>query len=56
MCAIDVTIGILILALHFNENFGAKTAPGTEQLQICFPKPKEGEFTPKIISVPKTYS
>ena len=50
---------LLIFALHFNENFGreqAKTAAGTEKLQICFPKSKQGEFTPKPIPVPKTYS
>ena len=44
-------------SLHFNENYGreqAKTADGTEQLRICFPKPKKS--TPKLIPVPKTYS
>ena len=40
----------------FNENFGKGTAPGTEQPQICFPKPKQGEFTPKLIPVAKNYS
>jgi len=40
---------LLIAALHFNENFRreqAKTATGTEKLRICFPKSKQGEFTP----------
>jgi len=52
-------IRLLIAVPHFNENFGreqAKTAAGTERLQICFLKPKQGEFTPKPIPVPKTYS
>jgi len=50
---------LLIAALHFNENFGreqAKTAAGAEKLRICFPKSKQGEFTPKPIPIPKTYS
>jgi len=50
---------LLIAALHFNENFGreqANAAAGTEKLRICFPKFKQGEFTCKPISVPKTYS
>ena len=50
---------LLIAALHFNEKFGreqATTAAGAERKRICFPKPKQGEFTPKPIPVPKTYS
>ena len=55
----DIIIRLLIAALHFNDNFGreqAKIAADTEQLWICFPKPKQGEFTAKLIPVPKTYS
>lgn len=50
---------LLIAALHFNENYGweqAKTSAGSEQIRIVFPKQKQGEFTPKPIAVPKTYS
>ena len=45
--------------MHFNENFGrdqAKTKSGAERIKIVFPKQKEGEFTPKIVPIPKTYS
>ena len=45
--------------MHFNENFGraqAVTKSGKERIQIVFPKQKHGEFTPKIVPVPKTYS
>jgi len=47
---------LLIAAPHFNENYGreqAKTATGAE---LCFLKSKQGECTPNIIPVPKTYS
>jgi len=27
-----------------------------ERIRLCFPKAKQGEFTPKIIPVPPTYS
>ena len=42
--------------MHFNENFGrpqAITRSGQERIQIVFPKQKQGEFTPKIVPVPK---
>jgi len=44
--------------MHFNENFGraqAVTKSGKERIQIVFPKQKQGEYTPKIVPVPKTY-
>ena len=50
---------LLIAALHFNENIGreqAKTLAGLESIQIVFPKQKQGDFTPKPVPVPKTYS
>ena len=50
---------LLVAAMHFNENFGraqAITKSGKERIQIVFPKQKQGEFTPKIVKVPKTYS
>ena len=50
---------LLMVALHFNENFDceqAKTASGSEQIWIVFPKHKKGEFTPKLVPVAKTYS
>lgn len=50
---------LLVAAMHFNENFGrpqAVTKSGKERIQIVFPKQKQGEFTPKIVKVPKTYS
>ena len=50
---------LLIAALHFNENYGrrqAKTLAGSERIRIVFPKQKQGEFTPKPIPVPKTFS
>lgn len=49
---------LLLAAMHFNENFGraqAVTKSGKERIQIVFPKQKQGEFTPKIVPVPKTY-
>jgi len=52
-------IRLLIAGLHFNENYKrdqAKTRGGAERMRICFPKPKYGEFTPKPVPVPKTYS
>ena len=45
--------------LHFNEDYNrsqAKTASGNEQIRIVYPKHKQGEFTPKPMPVPKTYS
>ena len=45
--------------MHFNENFGrdqAKTKSGAERIKIVFPKQKAGEFTPKIVPIPKAYS
>ena len=45
--------------MHFNENYGraqAVTKSGKERIQIAFPKQKQGEFTPKIVPVAKTYS
>ena len=52
---------LLLAALHFNENFDreqAKTREGVERLCIAHPKGKQkkGDFTPKPIPVPKTYS
>ena len=50
---------LLVAAMHFNENFGraqATTKSGAERIKITFPKQKQGEFTPKIVPVPKTYS
>ena len=50
---------LLIAALHFNENYNrvlAKTASRNEWIQIVYPKHKQGEFTPKPVPVPKTYS
>ena len=50
---------LLLAALHFNENFQreqAKTASGSERIRIVFPKQKKGEYTPKPVPVPKTYS
>ena len=50
---------ILVAAMHFNENFGraqATTKSGAERIRIVFPKQKAGDFTPKIVLVPKTYS
>ena len=46
-------------ALHFNENYNraqTKTASGNERIQIVYPKHKQGEFIPKPVPVPKTYS
>ena len=45
--------------MHFNENFGraqATTKSGAERIRIVFLKQKAGDFTPKIVPVPKTYS
>ena len=45
--------------MHFNENFGraqATTKSGAERIKITFPKQKQGEFIPKIVPVPQTYS
>ena len=50
---------LLVAAMHFNENFGraqAVTKLGAERIKIVFPKQKAGEFTPKIVPIPKTYS
>ena len=58
MCTIYI-IRLLIAALHFNENYGweqAKTSTSSERIRIVFPKQKQGEFIPKPIPVPKTYS
>ena len=47
-------------ALNFNENYQrpqAMTASGSERIRIVYPKhKKQGEFTPKPVPVPKTYS
>ena len=46
-------------ALHFNENCQrpqAMTASSSERIRIVYPKHKQGEFTPKPVPVPKTYS
>lgn len=46
--------------MHFNENYGraqATTKDGAERMRITYSKQKpEGEYTPKIVPVPKTYS
>ena len=45
--------------MHFNENFGkaqATTKSEAERITIVFPKQKAGDFYPKIVPVPKTYS
>ena len=50
---------LLLAALYFNENFDrvqAKTREGAERIRIVFPKQKKGEYTPKPILIPKTYS
>ena len=50
---------LLMAELHFNENHNcaqAKTASGNERIRILYPKHKQGEFTPKPVPVPKTYS
>lgn len=52
-------IRLLIAAMHFNENYGraqAITKAGKERIRIIFPKQKQGDFTPKIVPVAKTYS
>ena len=50
---------LLLAAMHFNENFWrpqAVTKLGRERMKIVFPKQKQGEFTPKLVPVAKTYS
>ena len=50
---------LIIAAMHFNENFGrqqAITKSGKERIRIVFPKQKQGEYTPKIVPVPPTFS
>ena len=45
--------------MHFNENHGraqAVTKAGGERIRIVYPKQKQGDFTPKIVPVAKTYS
>jgi len=45
--------------MHFNENYGraqAITKAGAERIRIVYPKQKQGDFTPKIVPVAKTYS
>ena len=45
--------------MHFNKNFGriqAITKSGSERIRIVFPKQKQGEYTPKIVPVPQTFS
>ena len=46
--------------MHFNENYGtaqqATTKARKERIRIVFPKQKQGDFTPKIVPVAKTYS
>ena len=54
-----VDFRLLLAAMHFNENFGraqAVTKLGRERMKIVFPKQKQGEFTPKIVPVAKTYT
>ena len=54
-----VDFRLLLAAMHFNENFGRAqtvTKSGRERMKIVFPKQKQGEFTPKIVPVAKTYS
>ena len=51
--------GYLYATMHFNENYGreqATTKGGAERIRIVFPKQEQGEFTPKLVPVPKTYS
>ena len=50
---------LLMAALHFNKNYNraqAKRASGNERIRIVYPKHKQGEFIPKPVPVPKTYS
>ena len=50
---------LIIAAMHFNENFGreqAITKSGKEQMRLTFSKQKPGECTPKIVTVPPTFS
>jgi len=56
--SLSVTLPLIILK-DDNDNYGreqAKIATGAERMRLCFPKSKQGEYTPKIIPVPKTYS
>jgi len=48
-----------LAALHFNENYDRPQEvrkDGTERIHLTFPKAKKGEYTPKPVPVPKTYS
>ena len=61
MWKLITTSGMLISISNadFNENFGrsqAVTKLGRERMKIVFPKQKQGECTPKIVPVAKTYS
>ncbi|XP_065901685.1 uncharacterized protein [Dysidea avara] len=50
---------LLIAAMHFNENYKrpqAFTRDGKERRRLTFPKSKQGECTPKVVPVPKTYN
>ena len=50
---------LIIAAMHFNENYGRAQAikkSGNEQIRIVFLKRKQGEYTPKIVPVPQTFS
>ena len=50
---------LIITAMHFNENFGRAqtiTKSGNEWIRIVFPKQKQGEYTPKIVPLPQTFS
>ena len=50
---------LIIAAMHFNENYGraqAITKSGNERIRIVYPKQKQGEYTPKIVPVPQTFS
>ena len=43
-------------ALHFNKHYNhaqAKIVSGNEQIRILYLKHKQGEFTPKLVPVPK---
>lgn len=49
---------LLTATLHFNENHDheqAKTKNEAKSSKISFPKQKEGAFTLKPVSIPKTY-
>ena len=50
---------LIIAAMHFNETFGkqqAITKSWKDRIRIVFPKQKQGEYTPKIVPVPTTFS